>query len=323
MAQAPFVIQPRLTAISLVYRNQALIADSVLPRIPVDSSSFKYSKFTIADGFTIPDTRVGRKSQPNSIDWTATELTGSTIDYGLDDTIPNADIANAQAAQKTQGVLPVDPEARSTQLLSDLVALDRENRVATLITTLGTYPAANRITLSGTSQWSDFVNSDPVQAIILGLDTPIIRPNVLVLGQLAWSKLRTHPKISAAVYPSGGNATGGGSAVSRQAVADLFELDEVLVGSSFLNSAKPGQAFTQARVWGKHASLFYRAPTVASVQNTVTFGFTPQWGERIAGTIVDDPTIGLRGGTRVRVGESVTEVISCNDCAYFFQNAVA
>jgi hypothetical protein len=323
MAQAPFVIQQRLTAITLAYRNQQFISDLVLPRIPVDSSAFKWSKFTLADGFTIPDTRVGRKSAPNEIDWTATEQTDSVVDYGLDDRIPQMDITNAMAAQAVQGVMPIDPEARSTELLSDLIALDRENRVATTLFTLGTYPSAQRSTLSGTTQWSDFTNSDPVQAILTALDTCLIRPNVAVFGQATWSKLRTHPKVTAAVYPNGGNATGGGAAVSRQALADLFELDEVLVGTSWYNSAKPGQTASLTRLWGKHASFIYRAPQVVSPTGTVTFGFTAQWGDRIAGNIGNDASIGLRGGTRVRVGESIKEVIAANDAAYFFQNAVA
>jgi len=323
MSQAPFVIQQRLMAITLAYRNQAFISDLVLPRVPVDSSAFKWSKYAIADGFTIPDTRVGRKSAPNEIDWSATEQTDSTIDYGLDDRIPQADINNAQAAQSVQGVMPIDPEARSTELLTDLVALDRENRVASTLFALGTYPAAQRTTLAGTTQWSDFTNSDPVQAIISALDTCVIRPNVAVFGQATWSKLRTHPKVTAAIYPNGGNATGGGTPVSRQAVADLFELEEVLVGSSWYNSAKPGQAASLTRLWGKHASFIYRAPQVVSPTGTVTFGFTAQWGERIAGTIGQDSSVGLRGGSRVRVGESLKEVIAANDAAYFFQNAVA
>lgn len=318
MAQTPFVIQQRLTAITLAYRNTAFVADSVLPRIPVAGSAFKWSKYTLADAFTIPDTRVGRKSAPNRIDWTATEQTDSTADYALDDAIPQSDIDNAASTP-----MPIDPEARSTELLSDLVALDRENRVASLIFALGTYPAAQRTTLAGTTQWSDFTNSNPVDAILAALDACLIRPNVLVLGQAVWTKLRQHPKVTAAVYPAGGNATAAGAPVARQAIADLFELDEVVVGQSWYNSAKPGQNASLSRLWGKHAALIYRAPQVISPTGTITFGFTAQWGQRIAGTIANDPNIGMRGGTLVRVGEAVKEVIAANDAAYFFQNAVA
>jgi hypothetical protein len=323
MSQVPFVVQPHLTAIALAYRNQRFVADAVMPRIPVLSPSFKWSQYTLADGFTIPDTRVGRKSAPNEIDWTATEQTSSVVDYGLDDRIPQLDIDVADAAMRVAGAKPIDPRMRSTELLTDLIELDREKRVADLLFTLGTYPAANRATLSGTSQWSDKANSDPITALLNALDIPLYRPNVLVLGQAVWTQLRQHPKVTAAIYPSGGNASAGAAPVGRAALADLLEIDEVVVGQGWYNSAKPGQTPTMVRLWGKHAALLYRAPVMASPETTMTFGFTAQWGTRIAGTIERDPNIGMRGGERVRVGESVKEVVSANDVSYFFQNAVA
>lgn len=322
MSQAPFQVQAQLTNLALTYRNRNFIADTVLPRVPVASQQFKWSKYTLADGFTIPDTRVGRKSKPGQIDWTATEVADATVDFGLDDSIPGMDIQNAQAAQKFFGVTAIDPMARSTELLTDLIATDRESRVSTLLFTLGNYPAANRTTLSGTSQWSDYVNSNPVSAIMNALDIPVIRPNNLLLGQAVWTVVRQHPKVTAAAFPLGGNALGGATVAQRQALAALLEIDEVIVGPAWSNTAKPGQAASLARLWGKHALLFYRAPQVMTT-NDVTFGFTAQWGDRIAGTIMNDPDIGIRGGTRIRVGESVKEEIAANDVAYFFQNAVA
>lgn len=322
MAQAPFTIQQRLTAITLAYRNLGFIADLVLPRLGVASSAFKWSKYNVADGYSIPDTRVGRKGMVNQIDFSATEQTDSTVDYGLEDKIPQSDIDNARAAMATQGVMPIDPEARATELLTSLLATDREFRVATLLTTLGTYPATNRTTLAGATQWSD-VSSDPVVAIGNALDVPLIRPNVLVFGQATWTSLRRHPKLTAAIMPAGGNASVAGTLASRQAVADLFEVEEVLVGPSWYNTAKPGQTASYSRIWGKHAIALYRSPNPQVQGGDVTFGFTAEWGSRVSGTIAQDPDVGLRGGTKVRVGESVKEIIAANDVAYFFQNAVA
>jgi hypothetical protein len=76
-----------------------------------------------------------------------------------------------------------------------------------------------------------------------------------------------------------------------------------------------------SRVWGKHCALLYISEQMADADQP-TFGFTAQFGTRIAGTI-DEPRSGLRGGQRVRVGESVLEVISANDTGYMFQNCVA
>jgi len=309
MHNAPFPIQPELTAIAIAYRNNRMIADDVLPRVLVGKQEFKYLKHTLADGFTLPDTKVGRKSRPNEIEFSATEVTDSTGDYGLDDPIPQADIDNAPPNY--------DPLGKSTEQLTNLILLDREVRTAGLVFDANNYAAANKIALSGTTQWSDYTNSDPIGVIQAGLDACIMRPNVMVIGRAAFTKLASHPKIVKAVL---GNAGDSGIA-RRQDIASLLELDEVLVGEGWVNTAKKGQAATLVRVWGKHCSLILRDKN-ADTRSGLSFGLTAQWGGRIAGSI-PDKNIGLRGGQRVRVGESVKELITANDLAYFIQNAVA
>lgn len=306
---APFPIQPFLTAIALAYRNEALIADAVMPRTPVAASDFKYLKHTLADGFTLPDTKVGRKSKVNEVEFSATEVSASTEDYGLEDPIPQADINNAPPNY--------DPLGRATEGLTDLILLDREKRVADMVFNAANYATANKTTLTGTGQWSD-PTSDPLTAILNAMDGMVMRPNVLVVGQAVYTKLRTHAKIVEAYYGTGAKQ----GLVPGAALASLLEVDEVLVGQSWLNSAKKGQAVTLGRVWGKHAALI-RRDTLATTQNgRATFGFTAEFGSRVAGSRTD-PDIGLRGGERVRVGESVKEVIVANDLGYLFTNAVA
>ena len=100
---APFPIDPHLTGIAIAYHNEGLIADSVLPRVSVGKESFKYQEYNLADNFTLPDTRVGRKSEPNQVEFGSTEKTASTEDYGLDDLIPYSDIANASENQDPEG----------------------------------------------------------------------------------------------------------------------------------------------------------------------------------------------------------------------------
>ncbi|NMV37238.1 major capsid protein [Ralstonia insidiosa] len=318
MAQAPFVIQPRLTAITLAYRNQRLVADDVLPRIPVDSSVFKWSQYTLGDSFTVPDTRVGRKGDVNEIDWTATEQQAATLDYGLEDAIPQADILNARAAMKTQGVYPVDPEARSTELLSDLIGLDREVRVANLVRNPNNYPTANKRTLSGGAQWDQFATSTPIQDVTDARDSLIIPPNVMVMGRRVFTRLASHPTIVKAYN----GTTGDTGIVPQQFIANLFEFDELIVGQGWINVAKKGQTPQLQRVWGNDALMFYRSPVVAAPTGIITFGYTAEWGQRLAGVIENDPDIGLRGGTRVRVGESVKEIVAAPNVAFLFQNAV-
>lgn len=307
---APYPIQPELTAIALAYSNRSMIADEVLPRLAVGKQEFKYLKHDVAEGFTIPDTKVGRRSSPGQVEFSATELADFTQDYGLDDVIPQNDLDNAPPNY--------DPLGKSTAFLTNLILLDREVRVANVVFANATYPAANRVTLSGTSQWSDYTNSDPIAAIMNALDGTLIRPNVAIFGRATFSKLRMHPKVVQAV-----NSTNqGAGVVSRQQIADLLELEEVVVGEGFVNTAKKGQTAAYARAWGKHASFLFRDRT-ALVGKGVTFGFTAQFGGRTAASWSVKENAGLKGGIKVRTGESVKEVISANDLGYFFENAVA
>src|ERR1019366_5948186 len=95
------VIQPYLTSVTLAYRNGTLIADLVLPRIPVLSPIFKYSVYNKGDAFSVPNTLVGRKGKVNEIDWGATEVTAEVEDHGLEDPIPERDILAAAGVPST------------------------------------------------------------------------------------------------------------------------------------------------------------------------------------------------------------------------------
>jgi len=310
MSANPFTVLPELTAVAIAYKNTALIADQVSVRVPVTKKSFRYTKWTQAEPFTVPDTKVGRKSKPNEVEFTGTPVDASTEDFGLDDPVPQDDI---NAAQGTN----IDPVTTAVMGVTNLTMLDREKRVADLVFDANQYATANKTTLSGTSQFSDFTNSDPIGVILTGLDACVMRPNRMVIGQAAYTKLVQHPKIVKAFF---GTAADSGVA-NRAFLAQLFELDEVLVGSGWINTAKRGQPAVMARVWGKHIALLHNDPN-PQIQGQLAFTWTAQFEQRMAGAM-PDPAISVRGGQRVRVWESVKEVVSANDLGYFIQNAVA
>lgn len=315
----PFVIIPSLSAIAIAYRQANLIADQVLPRVPVYTESFTHVKYSLEDAFQAPDTRVGRKGAPNQIDWGSSELPAKVEDHALDTPVPNSDVFAFQQAQKANigGPVGVDPLARGTKMVMQTVENRREKRASDLVFNAASYSGANQDTLSGTSQWSDYANSDPLPQIMEYLDGMVMRANIAVLGRVTATKLRMHPKVCKAVF---GNNTDAGI-VPLKALADQLELEAIYVGDARINTAKPGQAASLSRCWGNHAAFLVRNQE-ADTQFGVTFGYTAQFGDRVAGTI-EDPDVGMRGGVRVRCGESVKELVTANDLGFFVQNAVA
>lgn len=319
MAAHPFVIVPALTAIAVAYPQGTLIADLVLPRVPVSTESFRYLKYAKGDSFAAPDTRVGRKSAPNQLDWGSSELTDTVQDQALDAPVPNSDIVAWQRAQAAGlGLVgQVAPADRAAMLVTQALLNRREWRAASLVSNLANYDVANRQTLAGPGQWSDYANSDPLVTITDALDTMVLRPRHAWMGRRVFSKLARHPKVSAAIYKNG--TTQG--AVSRQALADELELEEIYVGDGWINTANPGQPAQLVRAWGNDCGFFYRDMN-ASPEGGITFGMTAQYGDRLGGTI-EDPDVGMRGGQRIRVGESVKELLTANDLGFLFKNAVA
>ncbi|CAD5107231.1 phage capsid protein [Zestomonas carbonaria] len=308
MSHAPFPVDPHLTAIAIAYRNGRMIADDVLPRVPVGVQSFKWMKYSLAQGFTVPETLVGRKGRVNQVEFSATEQTSSTEDHALDAPVPQADIDNAPANH--------DPLGHATEMTTNLIALDREQRVSGLVFDSDSYAVGNKTTLSGTSQWSH-ADSNPAVAITDALDLLVMRPNIGVLGRRTATMLRRHPKIVKAYNGS----LGEDGMVPMGFLQDLLELEAIYIGEARLNIARPGQNPNLVRAWGPHASFLYR-DRLANAQGGTTFGFTAEWGSRVAGSI-EDKDIGMRGGQRVRVGESTKEVIAASDLGYFFENAVS
>ena len=309
MQLRPFPTDPRLTGIAIAYQNAELIADKVLPRVPVGKKEFRYLRFDRAERMTVPETLVGRKSLPNEVDFTAQEDFGGVYDRGLDDVVPNDDISEAPEGY--------DPRGEAVEGLTELILLDREIRVAAKVMNAANYPAANKVTLAGSNQFTH-ADSDPLKYIATQLDGLFVRPNVLVIPMPIWIVLRSHPKIVAATTSSG--TTNG--FITKQQLADLLELQEVIVAQGWYNSAKPGQAATVVRVWGGDSMLaFYRNPN-ATPRRGVTFGWSPQFGGRVSGQI-PEPKMGLRGSMRFRVGESINEMIVCSDLAMLFQDCLA
>ncbi len=314
----PFPVDPVLTAIAIGYSNpaQSLIADQVLPRMPVGQETFKWTEYPLAEAFTLPDNRVGRRGQVNQIEFTGEERESSVEDFGLDTPIPYSDITAAAAARAGK-LSAYDPEAHSTEWLTKINELLREVRVANLIQDPSIYAAERQVQLSGASQLSDYENSDPIGVLLAAVEgTLIFRANKLAMGQPTWAVIRRHPKLINAV--KGGLTTEG--LIRREQLADLLEIQEVLVGEAYVNTAKPGQTATMARAWGKSIAALYIDP--APGPNDITFGFTAQFGTKIAGRI-EDKDIGLEGGVRIREGERVKELVVAKDVGYLIEDVVA
>lgn len=311
MSDSPFPISKDLSSIALAFENKRFIADEALPRFPVDQMNYSYALYDFEEGFRLVDDAVGRRSRVNEVEFHAKEVESKTLDHALDDVVPGYDTAQYRGSGNRL-------HARTAERITNMIALNREKRVADLLFNQSIYPDENKLVLSGTDSWTDFDNSDPVEIITEALDTPVMRPNTAVIGRKLYSPLSRHPVIMKSV-----NATSGDKGVAtRQAIANLFELDNLFVGEGFyVERPNSSLARTPLRLWGASMALYY-LDQIGGPNENPSFGFTAEYDNRVVGKFFDN-LVGARGAWRIRVSESVDEQISAPRLGYLIEDPIA
>ncbi|PPD10008.1 MAG: capsid protein [Methylocystis sp.] len=315
----PFVSNAAMTAIAIGYSNPAIamIADRALPRVPVPTESFKWLRYNDDEAFSVPETRIGRKGRLNEVEFTATEESGSVKTYGLKSVIPLSDI-NVAKAQRDKGLSTYDPRLHTTAMLTELMLLDRERRVAAMYQNAANYEAGNITAIANAADRFDVDTGDPeaiIDAAINGVF--IVRPNTCAMSEQVWQKMRRNVNLVKAIK----GTTQADGKITQREFSEYFEIQNVLIGAAWVNTARPGQAANMQRAWGKHISFVY-IDRMARPEGGVTWGFSPEFGSRVAGTI-PDPDVGLEGGEEIRVGERVDELVVAKKAGAFIQNAIS
>jgi len=304
-----FVENAELTAIAREYKNPdvTLIAPEAMPEVPVDGQTFKYHAYPEAQNFTVPDTRVGRRSQVNRVEIDGEEETGRVYDYGVGIPLDNTTIKEAEKNGW-------DPRMQATGVATNILTLDREVRCHNFINNSENYANNLVAALSGSDMFSDPA-SKPYETIKDMMKTCLMRPNQLVFGANVFDTLSVHPQLLKKVKGSV-NADG---VLSEDDLAKLYKVQRVLVGESRINITRPGQNPEYHFVWDNVVAGHYIDRTATPQMGGTTFGFTARYGQRTVRTI--DLDIGLEGGIEVRAGERVNEISIAPSAGFLLQNA--
>ncbi len=237
-------IDAALTNLSVGYRNPAFISDLVAPVIAVRKQSDRYfihdaerEQFRPSNDRRAPGTEASEVNFELSSDRYYCE------DHALFSVIPDEERENADPA--------IQPSIDRTEFLRAKIDLNKEIELAEVLTNAATI--TQNATLSGTGQWSH-ADADPVAAVEAQKGTIMAAvqtlPNTLVVSYPVYAQLRMHAKVLARL-------PAGTTAATEEALARVFDVERVLVGRAFKNTARPGQAPVMAYVWGKDALLAY------------------------------------------------------------------
>lgn len=304
---------PLLSQIAVDFKNREYIASQILTPVLVPKKLGQYLVWDQGVTFKQPRTVYGQDGSPNMIDLKATKTSFSLNSHALSAFIDEEEVEQAPEAQ-IRGM--------KVQKLTNAIQLDLEIAVAAQLTS--TSVMTSNTTLSGTGQWSDYTNSDPINAILTQQDQLPRRGNVFCGGRDVITKLRMHPKVLAAIQYT---QTGGVAPLT--ALQDLFEVDKILVGDAFKDTAADGQSASKARIWGKDAFLAYVDTSLPSpLMDQPTLGYLPTLGGGASGfpyrvyTSLDSMRGTGAGREFIKVETTYGILVSAPSMAYLWKAAV-
>ena len=305
LVQQDVVVDPALSNVSIKYTNDVFIADLIAPMVKVNKQTGKYYIYDKSN-LRIDKTNRSAGSGANEVDF-GVAPTGT---FACDDHALKGFVADEIQDQADAALNPLIDE---TETLTEKLLLDRENNLATLLTGAG---MTQNTTLSGTSQWSDYSNSDPIGDVRTARTTihqnTFKKPNTLILGKQVFDMLIEHPQIIERIkYSQLG-------VVTAELLARVFQVETVLVGEAGANTAVEGQTDALSYVWGKNAIVCYISPKVSIKMLTLAVTFT--YGVREVKRWVDQD----REGTYVRIGkDNYVQKIIAAAAGYLIKTVVA
>lgn len=264
------VVEPILTGVAQGYRNPDFVGASLFPMVEVGTASGQVIEFDRA-AFVRHNARRSPGSDTRRVPMGYFGRPYGLVNEALDAQLPRELYRDAKATG-----IPTDLAMRSVSVVMRALRLGLEVDQASLARNPSNYLAANRVTLSGTDRWDDFVNADPLADIEAGMEA--IRtatgmfPNVMLVPSRVFRVLRRFP----AVREMYAGTTAG--ALSAQQLAQALGIERVVVAGAVrahtsepLDGPAPEGIFED--IWGTDVILAY-APERPSGAEEPSFGYT-------------------------------------------------
>ena len=259
--QGARVVDPILTQVAQGYQNNEFVGGYLFPRVPVAQRAGKIIQFG-KEAFQTYDNQRAPGSVTKRIQIGYSNQNFSLTDRSLDAIVPRELLEEAQA------VPGINLASASIRTVQDAMALRLEVEQATLALNASNYGASNKVTLSGTSQFSDSVNSDPIGVIESAKDA--IRQatgkvaNTIVMGYSVLKSIRQHSKIIDRIKYTGRDIP------TPELLAALWGVDNVYVGSAI----QADDLGNFSDIWAKSMVVAYTNQAGMADNGTPTFGYT-------------------------------------------------
>lgn len=301
------IVDPVMTSVAQGYSNNELVGGALFPTVPVTARGGKIVQFG-KEAFMLYATGRSPGANTKRVTFGYLGTPYALESHSLEGLLP------IESMQEANAVPGIDLGSTTTNGVQDIIALRLEKQRADVARDPSKYGAANKLVLSGSSQWSDPA-SDPLADMEKGKEAVRKkigkRPNVAVIGAAVFSALKQHPKILERIKYTGRDVP------TVELLASLFGVSNVYVGEAVFAD----DAGTFSDVWGKDVVLAYVEVGTMADRGKPSYGYTYQ----LQGyPEVEVPYFERNIKSWVYpVTDEVAPVIAGADAGYLITNAVA
>ena len=250
--------------------QMGFIASKVLPLLTVAKQSGSFGKLSIADMLNETDTKRAPGGKYNRDHFEFDDDSYACLEYGSEEPVDDRE------AEMYSDYF--DAEKLAALRARDRVLRAYERRVASAVFNATTFTS---YTGGVTSEWDENHYSDAtpiadVEAAVQSLYGQGIAANCLIVTWTTFRHLRQMDDITAVIAASGAGGPIEPSKITPQKLAEVFDLDYVLVGNAQYNSAKKGQTASLAKVWDDEYAMVCRIPVTNDIREPC-LGRTFHW----------------------------------------------
>lgn len=302
-----------LANVSRRHNVEGLVADQVLTRTTVKKSTGKIGKYGNEHLRIVHDLVGGMTEYP--------KITVDTKDsdryilekHGLGVTLSEEEIDNEEQ--------PFDARADATMDVTERLKLGREYALGSVLTDVAIL--TNNVTLSGTDQFNDYDNSEPLERFraarasiyaATGRDTRMPGGFALMTWDVE-NALSYHPDLLE-LYKYVGNV---GNGLSLEQLKQTMKVNRLIMAWSQYDSSKEGQTANIIPTWGKNLIFGFAPSTGTKRITTLGFNVAKSTSYRVFRSRIDDPP----NAEKILVDITYDDLITDVGAGYLIKDAVA
>ena len=224
------------------------VANKVFPIVEVQSQAGVFGKIPLEELLTEIETKRAPGSGYARDTFEFETATYACVEHGAEDKV---DRREAEMYREY-----FDAEVIAAQRAYSKVLRNAEKRVADAVFNTSTFTGASLFTdidAGANTAWATTASSVPIDDVEAAVrkvyDNSGVWPNALVMNYKTFRLLRTVDQVIDAISSSGAGDKSTAREITTAQLAEVFDLDHIIVSGASRNSAKRGQTASPAQIW--------------------------------------------------------------------------